>query len=159
MKIRTLEISVGAFMLAGIFALVFLALKVSGLNLSNSTGETYTVYARFNNAAGLTPGAQVTVAGVMIGRVSAIELDPKDNRAKIEMTINNDVDFLTQDSIAAIQTAGILGEKYISIVVGGDPEILADGSNIVDTQSALVLEDLISTMLTSMGSKEAQQDE
>ncbi|MCE3253829.1 MAG: ttg2C [Cellvibrio sp.] len=159
MKIRTMEISVGAFMLAGILALVFLAIKVSGLNLNESTGKTYTLYAHFNNAAGLTPGAQVTVAGVMIGRVSAIALDPKDNRAKVEMAIKTDVDFLPQDSIAAIQTAGILGEKYISIVVGGDSELLADGSNIVDTQSALVLEDLISTMLTSMGSKGAQQDE
>lgn len=159
MKIRTMEISVGAFMLAGILALVFLALKVSGLNLRDSAGETYTVYAHFNNAAGLTPGARVTVAGVMIGRVSTIALDPKDNRAKIAMTINSDVNFLPQDSIAAIQTAGILGEKYISIVVGGDPELLADGDNIVDTQSALVLEDLISTVLTSLGGKGAKENE
>jgi len=159
MKIRTMEISVGAFMLAGILALVFLALKVSGLNLRDSAGETYTLYAHFNNAAGLTAGARVTVAGVMIGRVSAIALDPKDNRAKIEMAIKSDVNFLPQDSIAAIQTAGILGEKYISIVVGGEPELLADGDNIVDTQSALVLEDLISTVLTSLGGKGAQQNE
>lgn len=154
MKIRTMEISVGAFMLAGILALAFLAIKVSGLNVNDSTAKTYTLYAHFNNAAGLTPGAQVTVAGVMIGRVSAIELDPKDNRAKIEMAIKTDVDFLTLDSIAAIQTAGILGEKYVSIVVGGDPDVLEDGDNIVDTQSALVLEDLISTVLTSLGGKE-----
>lgn len=156
MKIRTLEISVGAFMLAGVLALVFLAIKVSGLNISDSTTKTYKLYAHFNNAAGLTPGAQVTVAGVMIGRVSAIALDPNDNRAKIEMAIKNNVDFLTSDSIAAIQTAGILGEKYVSIVVGGDPELLADGDNIVDTQSALVLEDLISTMLTNLGGKKDQ---
>lgn len=154
MKIRTMEISVGAFMLAGILALVFLAIKVSGLNISDSTASTYKLYAHFNNAAGLTPGAQVTVAGVMVGRVSAIALDPKDNRAKIEMAIKTDVNFLTVDSIAAIQTAGILGEKYLSIVVGGDSEMLADGDNIIDTQSALVLEDLISTMLTNLGGKE-----
>jgi phospholipid/cholesterol/gamma-HCH transport system substrate-binding protein len=154
MKIRTMEISVGAFMLTGILALAFLAIKVSGLNVNDSAATTYKLYAHFNNAAGLTPGAQVTVAGVMIGRVSAIELDPKDNRAKIEMAIKTDVDFLTQDSIAAIQTAGILGEKYVSIVVGGDPDVLEDGDNIVDTQSALVLEDLISTVLTSLGGKE-----
>ncbi|MDO8342181.1 MAG: outer membrane lipid asymmetry maintenance protein MlaD [Cellvibrio sp.] len=154
MKIRTMEISVGAFILAGILALTFLAIKVSGLNVNDSTATTYKLYAHFNNAAGLTPGAQVTVAGVMIGRVSAIELDPKDNRAKIEMAIKTDVDFLTLDSIAAIQTAGILGEKYVSIVVGGDPDVLEDGDNIVDTQSALVLEDLISTVLTSLGGKE-----
>lgn len=154
MKIRTMEISVGAFMLAGILALAFLAIKVSGLNVNDSTATTYKLYAHFTNAAGLTPGAQVTVAGVMIGRVSAIELDPKDNRAKIEMAIKTNVNFLTLDSIAAIQTAGILGEKYVSIVVGGDPDLLEDGDNIVDTQSALVLEDLISTVLTSLGGKE-----
>lgn len=154
MKIRTMEIGVGAFMLTGILALAFLAIKVSGLNVNDSSAQTYTLYAHFNNAAGLTPGAQVTVAGVMIGRVSAIELDPKDNRAKIEMAIKSEVDFLTLDSIAAIQTAGILGEKYVSIVVGGDPDVLGDGDNIVDTQSALVLEDLISTLLTSLGGKE-----
>lgn len=156
MKIRTMEISVGAFMLSGILALAFLAIKVSGLNVNDSTADTYTLYAHFNNAAGLTPGAQITVAGVMIGRVSAIALDPKDNRAKIEMAIKADVDFLTLDSIAAIQTAGILGEKYVSIVVGGDPDVLVDGDNIVDTQSALVLEDLISTVLTSLGGKESE---
>lgn len=153
MRIRTIEISVGAFMLAGILALCFLAIQVSGLSIHDSNHDTYKVYAHFSNASGLAVRAKVTVAGVVIGRVTGIVLDPKDNRAKVEMAIQKDVNYLTLDSIASIQTAGILGEKYISISVGGDPDVLKDGGEIVDTQSALVLEDLIGKVLTSLGSK------
>lgn len=153
MRIRTIEISVGAFMLAGILALGFLAVQVSGLSIQDSNRDTYKLYAHFSNAAGLAARAKVTVAGVVIGRVTSIKLDPKDNRAKVEMTIQKDVNYLTLDSIASIQTAGILGEKYVSISVGGDPDVLADGGEITDTQSSLVLEDLIGKVLTSLGSK------
>jgi phospholipid/cholesterol/gamma-HCH transport system substrate-binding protein len=150
---RTIEISVGVFMLAGILALAFLAVQVSGLSVRDNNRETYKLYAHFTNASGLTERAKVSVAGVVIGRVTAIMLDPKDTRAKVEMSIDKKVDFLTNDSIAAIQTAGILGEKYISISVGGDPEMLKEGDEIADTQSALVLEDLIGKVLTNLGSK------
>jgi phospholipid/cholesterol/gamma-HCH transport system substrate-binding protein len=153
MRLRTVEISVGAFMLAGILALAFLAIQVSGLSIRDTNRDTYKLYARFNNAAGLAVRAKVTVAGVVVGRVTAIGLDPKDTRAKVEMSIDKKVDFLTTDTIAAIQTAGILGEKYIALSVGGEPDILHDGDEIVDTQSALVLEDLIGKFLTSLGSK------
>jgi len=150
---RTIEISVGAFMLAGILALGFLAIQVSGLSIRDSNRDTYRIYAHFSNASGLAVRAKVAIAGVVIRRVTAITLDPKDTRAKVEMAIQRDVNYITSDSIASIQTAGILGEKYISISIGGDPESLADGDEIVDTQSALVLEDLISKVLTSIGSK------
>lgn len=153
MRMPTIEISVGAFMLAGILALAFLAIQVSGLSINDSNRDTYKLYAHFTNASGLAVRAKVSVAGVEVGRVTRIELDPRDTRAKVEMSIQRKVDFLTADSIASIQTAGILGEKYISISVGGDPEMLADGQEIVDTQSALVLEDLIGKVLTSIGSK------
>jgi phospholipid/cholesterol/gamma-HCH transport system substrate-binding protein len=153
MRMRTIEISVGVFMLAGILALAFLAVQVSGLSVRDNNRETYKLYAHFTNASGLTERAKVSVAGVVIGRVTAIMLDPKDTRAKVEMSIDKKVDFLTNDSIAAIQTAGILGEKYISISVGGDPEMLKEGDEIADTQSALVLEDLIGKVLTNLGSK------
>ncbi len=156
MRSRTIEISVGAFMLTGILALAFLAIQVSGINIHDSNRDTYKLYAHFSNASGLAERAKITVAGVVIGRVTHIVLDPKDNRAKVEMAIQKNVNYLTLDSIAAIQTAGILGEKYISISVGGDADVLKDGSEIVDTQSALVLEDLISKVLTSMGSKKDQ---
>jgi phospholipid/cholesterol/gamma-HCH transport system substrate-binding protein len=150
---RTIEISVGTFMLAGILALAFLAIQVSGLNVRDHNRETYKLYAHFTNASGLSERAKISVAGVVIGRVTTIVLDPKDTRAKVEMSIDRKIDFLTSDSIAAIQTAGILGEKYISISVGGDPEMLKDGDEISDTQSSLVLEDLIGKVLANIGSK------
>ena len=153
MRMRTIEISVGAFLLAGILALGFLAIQVSGLSISDSNHDAYKIYARVTNASGLAVRAKVAVAGVVIGRVTAITLDPTDTRAKVEMSIDRKIDFLTADSIASIQTAGILGEKYISISVGGDPEMLKGGDEIVDTQSSLVLEDLIGKVLTSIGSK------
>lgn len=154
MRMRTIEISVGVFMLAGILALAFLAIEVSGLSVRDNQRETYRLYAHFTNASGLTERAKISVAGVVIGRVTGISLDPSDTRAKVEMAIDRKVDFLTADSIAAIQTAGILGEKYIAISVGGDPETLKDGDEIADTQSSLVLEDLIGKVLTNLGSKD-----
>ena len=153
MRMRTVEISVGAFMLAGLLALAFLALQVSGLKVRDSKGATYRLYAHFSNASGLASRAKVTVAGVVIGRVASVTLDPKNNRAKVEMVIQKNVDYLTQDSIASIQTAGILGEKYLAISIGGSADLLVDGGEIQDTQSALVLEDLIGKFLTSFGSK------
>jgi phospholipid/cholesterol/gamma-HCH transport system substrate-binding protein len=156
MRIRTIEISVGAFMLAGILALGFLAFQVSGITVKENNGDTYKIFAHFSNASGLSERSKITIAGVVIGRVTSITLNPVDNRAKVQMAIQKNVNYLTIDSIAAIQTAGILGEKYISISVGGDPEILAEGGEITDTQSALVLEDLIGKVLTNLGSKKGE---
>ncbi len=146
MRIRTLEISVGAFMVAGFAALIFLALKVSGLTLE-AAEESYEVSARFENIGGLTVRAKVTMAGVVIGRVSNIYLDKEDFVGVVEMEIYNQFDNLSIDSTASILTAGVLGEKYIGIVVGAEDEYLTDGDEIEDTQSALVLEDLISKFL------------
>ena len=83
MRIRTLEISVGAFMLSGIIALVFLAIQVSGINVHDNKRDTYKISAHFSNASGLAVRAQITIAGVVIGRVTSIKLDPKDNRAVV----------------------------------------------------------------------------
>ena len=146
MRIRTLEISVGAFMVAGFAALIFLALKVSGLTL-DAAEESYEVSARFENIGGLTIRAKVTMAGVVIGRVSNIYLDKEDFVGVVEMEIYNQFDNLSIDSTASILTAGVLGEKYIGIVVGAEDDNLTDGDEIEDTQSALVLEDLISKFL------------
>jgi phospholipid/cholesterol/gamma-HCH transport system substrate-binding protein len=146
MRIRTLEISVGAFMVAGFAALIFLALKVSGLTLE-AAEESYEVTARFENIGGLTVRAKVTMAGVVIGRVSNIYLDKEDFVGVVEMEIYNQFDNLSIDSTASILTAGVLGEKYIGIVVGAEDENLAEGDEIEDTQSALVLEDLVSKFL------------
>ncbi|WP_432697962.1 outer membrane lipid asymmetry maintenance protein MlaD [Marinobacterium sp. YM272] len=146
MRMRTMEISVGFLMLAGFFALVVLALNISGLNLSQQGGG-YTVLARFDNIGGLTPRAKVAMSGVQIGEVTAIRLDPQMLMAEVEMKINDDVDFLSTDSSAQILTSGLLGEQYIGITPGAEDDTLKDGDRISDTQSALVLEDLIGKFL------------
>ncbi|PIE41506.1 MAG: outer membrane lipid asymmetry maintenance protein MlaD [Gammaproteobacteria bacterium] len=146
MRIRTMELSVGAFMVAGFLALVFLAVKVSGLSL-DSAEKTYRVSASFENAGGLTVRAKVTMAGVVIGRVAAIHLDKEDYVAVVEMDIFKQFDNLSIDSTASILTAGVLGEKYIGIMVGAEEEYLTDGDEIDDTQSAFVLEELVSKFL------------
>jgi len=133
-------------MVAGFAALIFLALKVSGLTL-DAAEESYEVSARFENIGGLTVRAKVTMAGVVIGRVSNIYLDKEDFVGVVEMEIYNQFDNLSIDSTASILTAGVLGEKYIGIVVGAEDENLTDGDEIEDTQSALVLEELISKFL------------
>lgn len=153
MEQRNIEITVGAFILLGVAALAFLAIQVSGLNLASAKRDTYRISASFNNVAGLTARAQVLVAGVPVGHVTAIHIDPLSVRAVVEMVIDREVDYLTTDSIASIKTAGVLGEQYVSIAPGAEPDLLEDGGKIRDTQSALVLEDLIGKFLSSMGSK------
>jgi phospholipid/cholesterol/gamma-HCH transport system substrate-binding protein len=153
MRQRELELSVGVFILLSVAALAFLALQVSGLSFRDARQERYKLTAEFNNIAGLTSRAKVTIAGVAVGQVTGIRLDPISARAVVEMAIDKEVDFLTTDSIAGIKTSGVLGEQYVSISVGGAPDLLADGDQIRDTQSALVLEDLVGKMMTSMAEK------
>ena len=153
MRTRKLELTVGLFILAGLVALLILALRVSGLTLSTS-GDTYTVYAHFDNVSGLTSRSKVTMAGVTIGQVKRITFDKNRYTGLVEMTINSDVDTLPADSTASIVTAGLLGEKYIGISVGGDDLVLNDGDEIHDTQSALVLEELIGRVLLNTVSKD-----
>lgn len=153
MRVRTLELAVGGFMLVGLLAIVFLALRVSGLSM-NASEETYRVMAKFENIGGLTVRAKVTMAGVTIGRVSDIYLDTEDFVGVVEMDIYNQFDNLSSDTSAAILTAGVLGEKYIGLIQGAELDNLADGSEIYNTQSALVLEDLIAKFLVGRVSDE-----
>ncbi|MDO9177389.1 MAG: outer membrane lipid asymmetry maintenance protein MlaD [Agitococcus sp.] len=146
MRTRTLELSVGLFLVAGIAALFFLAIKVSGLS-SEVKQPSYKVYAHFQNIAGLVPRSKVTMSGVTIGRVAAIELDKKKLNAKVTLEIYNDVNEISTDSVASILTAGLLGEKYIGIVPGADDTFVKNGDEIEQTQSSLVLEDLIGKFL------------
>ncbi|HUH39228.1 MAG TPA: outer membrane lipid asymmetry maintenance protein MlaD [Spongiibacteraceae bacterium] len=155
MQNRNVEIIVGFFMLAGVLALVYLSVQVSGLSLRGGSTDSYRLVAYFNDVSGLTQRAKVTVDGVLVGRVTSITLDPVSVRAKVEMSVDAAVDYITEDSIAAIKTAGVLGEKYVSIAIGGSDETLADGDEIFDTQSALVLEDLIGKVLSSTINKKA----
>ncbi len=153
MKIRHLEFLVGLFMLLGIIALVLMALRVSGISLQQSH-ETYKIKARFENLGGLTERAKVSISGVNVGRVSRIYLDPKWYNAVVEMEINRDkIKHLSIDSSAAILTSGLLGEKYIGLSVGAEDEYLKDGDWLEETQSALVLEELISRFIFSKTSK------
>ena len=155
MQNRTMEIGVGLFLLAGILALLLLALRVSGLSPTAST-DTYKLYAYFDNIAGLTVRAKVTMAGVTVGKVTAIDLDRDNFTARVTLQVDKSVDNLPTDSTASILTAGLLGEKYIGISVGGDDTLLKNGGTIHDTQSSLVLEDLIGKFLMNTVSKEAK---
>ena len=143
---RYVELSVGSFMVMGIIALVLMAFRVSGLSMDTG-GETYTLKPRFQNLGGLTERSKVSMAGVTIGKVTKIYLDNEYYEAVVEMEINKSMDTLSTDTNAAILTAGLLGEKYIGLQVGGELDNLKDGDWIVDTQSAVVLEDLISRFL------------
>ncbi|CAI8729997.1 MULTISPECIES: outer membrane lipid asymmetry maintenance protein MlaD [Pseudomonas] len=155
MQNRTLEIGVGLFLLAGILALLLLALRVSGLSPVSST-DSYKLYAYFDNIAGLTVRSKVTMAGVTIGKVTAIDLDRDSFTGRVTLQLEKRVDNLPSDSTASILTAGLLGEKYIGISVGGEESLLKDGGTIHDTQSSLVLEDLIGKFLLNTVSKEAK---
>lgn len=153
MQNRTLEVGVGLFLLAGLLALLLLALRVSGLTVG-SNDDTYKVYANFDNIAGLTVRSKVTMAGVTIGKVTAIDLDRDSYTGRVTLVLDDDVNNLPADSTASILTSGLLGEKYIGISVGGEEELLRDGSTIHDTQSSLVLEDLIGKFLLNSVNKD-----
>lgn len=146
MRMRYIELSVGAFMVLGIIAMVLMAFRVSGL-ASQSYGDTYTLKARFENLGGLTERAKVSMAGVTIGRVTRVSLDPEWYAAVVEMEVSKSMMTLSKDTSAAITTAGLLGEKYISLTVGAEEEYLQDGDWIEETQSALILEELIGRFL------------
>lgn len=146
MRIKSLELLVGAFLLLAFGALMFLAIQVSGLS-GETSKESYRVHALFQNVGGLTERAKVTIAGVSVGRVESITLDAKTQQARVEMAINSDVSDISTDSVAAILTSGLLGEKYIGLTPGADDTYLKEGSRIEQTQSSLVLEDLIGKFL------------
>ncbi|QGQ70178.1 MULTISPECIES: outer membrane lipid asymmetry maintenance protein MlaD [unclassified Halomonas] len=147
---KTMEFGVGLFMVAGILGLVFLGLRVGGLTLSAPT-QSFQLEANFANIGSLKPRARVTMAGVTVGRVEAIELDTQWFDARVVLSLDSELEGqLSKDSIASILTAGLLGEQYIGLSVGGDPEMLEDGDTIRDTQSALVLEELIQQFVSNM---------
>ena len=137
----TLDLWVGLFVIAGLAALVILAMKVGNLG-SFSAPETYTVYAQFDNIGGLKVRAPVKSAGVVVGRVAGIEFDTKTYKARVRLEIESRYPFST-DASAAILTSGLLGEQYVGLETGADTAMLKDGDTITLTQSAVVLEKLI----------------
>ena len=138
MSQRGMELTVGVFVLAGLAALAYLSIRLGGLDLFE-TG-TYDVTARFSSAAGLREGATVEIAGVQVGRVKAIGLEQ--NEALITLRLRSSVK-LTQDTIASIRTKGILGDKYISISLGGSQSAIAPGGRIRETEPPVDIEKLI----------------
>ncbi|MGI9324934.1 MAG: outer membrane lipid asymmetry maintenance protein MlaD [Pseudomonadales bacterium] len=151
MRMRTIEISVGAFVLAGVLALVFLALRVSGVTEAQRA-QSYELHAKFDDVAGLRKRAKVTVAGVKIGEVKQIDVDLEYGEAEVTFEIHGEPGLLSVDTGAQIVTEGILGTRYVSLMLGADEETLADGDKITDTQGALVLEKLIGDFISRMGS-------
>ena len=152
MQLRTVEISVGAFVLAGALALVFLAVRVSGVNLF-ADRDSYQVQARFNDVAGLRTRAKVSLAGVTIGRVVGIEADIDYGEAIVTLELQGAPGKLPLDTGAQIVTEGMLGARYISLSPGIEEEYLMEGDLITDTQGALVLEQMIGDFVTNRGSK------
>jgi phospholipid/cholesterol/gamma-HCH transport system substrate-binding protein len=144
---RGIDVLVGGFVLLGLGALLFLALKAGNLG-SFSTGDTYEARARFDNIGGLKVRAPVKSAGVVVGRVASIGFDDKTYQAVVVMAIEDRLKF-PKDSSAKILTSGLLGEQYIGLEAGGDEKMLAAGDTITMTQSAVVLENLIGQFLFS----------
>lgn len=146
MQVRTVEIWVGVFVAAGLAALFMLAMQVSNLTVVGDD-KGYTITARFENISGLKVRSPVTVAGVRVGRVTAIDFDSQTFQAVVSMRIGAAYDQLPVDTSAAVLTSGLVGEKYVGLEPGGDMDVLKDGGEIKLTQSTLVLEQMIGKFL------------
>lgn len=152
---RVVEIWVGIFIALGLAALFMLSMQVS--NLTSTVGEGgYKINAHFENIGGLKVRSPVAIAGVRVGRVSDIDFDKETFEAVVTMEIDSSYEILPADTSASIFTAGLLGENYVGLEPGGEEEILGDGDSIKLTQSAVILEQLISQLLFD---KAAEGDE
>lgn len=137
MASRSTETIVGAFVLLGLASLAYLAINLGNLSLG---AERYVVYAQFESASGLKPGASVEVAGVEVGRVDEITLAV--DRARVTLSLAKSVK-LQEDAIASIRTKGIIGDKYVQISLGGSDRIIPPGGLIRETESPIQLEEII----------------
>ena len=144
---KSIEIMVGLFVVLGIAGVLFLALKAANLGSFNS-GDTYTLLARFDNIGGLKVRAPVRSAGVTVGRVASITLDAKTYQGLVRLEVQRDVQF-PSDSSARILTSGLLGDQYVGLEPGAEEKFFGVGDTIKQTQSAVVLESLISQFLFS----------
>lgn len=154
---RTLEIGTGLFVLLGFAALFFLTAQLpsNGLNLSAAKAG-YVVTAEFDNIGDLKGGAPVTMAGVRIGDVQDVRINPQDYRAVVTMRIDPQYSQIPDDSDASIDTQGLLGGQYIAIGAGGSETFLKNGSRIEFTQSAIVLENLVNKLFASFAGKSSE---
>lgn len=143
---KSAEMLVGIFIAAGLAALFVLAMKVSNLS-TLSTGESYQLIARFENIGGLKVRSPVTVGGVLVGRVTAIDYDTERFQAVVTLDVEVRYNQFPEDTSASIFTSGLLGEQYVGLEPGGMEEVLTDGSEIELTQSAIIIEKLVSKFL------------
>ena len=151
MSRKLLDLWVGFFVVLGFAALLFLALRV-GIVSSANFAETYRLTAKFDNIGGLKVRGPVKSAGVVVGRVAEIRLDPGSYEAQVTLTIDSRYRF-PKDTFASILTAGLLGEQYIGLDAVGDERMLKDGEVVAKTQSAVVLEKLISQFMFNKASE------
>ncbi len=147
MQQRTIEIWVGLLMLLAILAFVFMSLKVSGLNQSDFTGQTYEVSANFTDVGGLKARGAVRIAGVQVGTVKSVTLNPETYEAKVVLSLQKGIN-IPQDSSASITSSGILGDNYVSITPGYAAQNLTPGGQIMTTYAATSLTSLISTFMS-----------
>ena len=151
------DVWVGLFVLLGALAVLFLALKSANL-LTLNFSKNYTVSAKFDNIGGLKPGAAVKSAGVVVGRVNKIEFDGESFQAKVILDLQAEHVF-PQDSSLKILTSGLLGEQYLDISPGADEKNLAQGDKIGSTQSAVILENMISQFLYNQAEKSSSESQ
>ena len=150
---RSVEIGTGLFVLLGMSALFFLTTQTTGGD-DFKAESVYTVEARFENVGSLRERAPVTMSGVTIGRVTDVSFDPDTLEAVVKFVIDSQFDEIPDDTDASILTSGILGSQYIGLQAGGSDEFLVEDSEILFTQSAIVLENLIGKFLVNAGSKD-----
>ncbi|MET0282404.1 MAG: outer membrane lipid asymmetry maintenance protein MlaD [Steroidobacteraceae bacterium] len=157
---RSLEIGTGLFVLLGFAALAFLTTQLPGSKLAVFTQTAgYEVSASFDNVGDLQAGAPVSMAGVKVGRVSKVAFDSTAYRAVVSMVIEQQYDRIPDDTWANIETAGLLGAKYVGLDAGGSESFLAPGGKIENTQSAMVLEKLVNRLFSAFASKSSDPEE
>ncbi len=144
----TIETWVGLFVVAGLAGLFFLATRMGDVGVFEP--ETYSVTARFTSVSGLKEGGMVELAGVRVGKVSRIVLDPDAYEAVVHLSLNRNVE-LQEDSVASIRTAGIIGDRYVKLSPGGSELTLEDGDEIIETESAISIEELVSKYIFEGG--------
>lgn len=144
---KKIEMIVGAFVLAGIISISWMAVKLGQIGGIGEDG--YKLNAVFTDAGGMREGSDVMMAGVVIGRVSEVAVN-KDSEARLTLVINNDVP-ISEDAIASVRTKGIIGERYIRVSQGGSLDMLQSGDEIEETEPAINIEDLVSKYIFSSG--------
>lgn len=157
---RSLEVGTGLFVLLGFAALAFLSTQLPGnkLGIAQDAG-TYRVTAHFDNVGDLKTGAPVTMSGVKVGRVASVAFDSREYKAVVQIAISKEFDRIPDDSWANIETAGLLGAKYVGIDAGGSETFLADKGQIENTQSAIVLEKLVNKLFAAFASNKGSSKE